>query len=321
MADTSVLPANHTALLYATQDDFLATVVPFVQGGIDAGEGVIAVAIPENLRALRDGVGLTPSSVRFVDSSAWYSRPLDTMGRWVSFALDQLAVGRPGIRIVGEVLWPEDPLLQREMRRYETAATVGFDVLPTHVVCAYRKARYPRDVIEAVLATHPGVIENEVASLSTTYIPAGEIVGQLLPELEAPRGATTRRFEPFDVLSLADLVERAGRRVRIDEHRVQQLVFAASELASNAFAHAHSAVLVTLWLDGGSFVCQLEDEGEGIDDPAVGYQPPYGSDGRWGLWLARRGVDLLEVGRGRRGTAVRLVSSCLETLPRSPLSA
>ncbi|MDX6491955.1 MAG: hypothetical protein QOD43_2200, partial [Gaiellaceae bacterium] len=115
MTESSVLPANHTVLLYAKQYDLLATLVPFVQGGVAAGDGVIAVAQPENLTAMRDALAPTPPSVRFVDAADWYCRPRDTMGRWVSFALDQLAVGRPGVRIIGEVLWPEDPLLQQEM--------------------------------------------------------------------------------------------------------------------------------------------------------------------------------------------------------------
>jgi anti-sigma regulatory factor (Ser/Thr protein kinase) len=224
----------------------------------------------------------------------------------VSFALDQLAVGRPGVRIIGEVLWPEDPLLQQEMRRFETVATVAFDALPTLVVCPYRKSRYPRSVIEAALATHPGVIEDGTASRSPTHVPPDELVPKLAPDLRSPEGETERRFEPFHVASLAAFVEASARWSRVDERRVQQLVAGASEIAANAFVHAKSPVYVTTWVEGEHFVCQLEDEGGRIADPAVGYQPPYAGDSRWGLWLARRRADQFEMGRGDRGTVVRM---------------
>lgn len=304
----SILPATHTILLYRQEEDFLASMVPFVQGGIDAGEGVIAVAAPENLRALRGAMGRTPPSVRFVDAAVWYSRPPDTMGRWVSFALDQLAVGRSAIRVMGEVFWPDDPLFQLEMRRFEAAATLAFDSLPTLVVCPYKKTRYSRAVIDAALSAHPGVIEDGVASLSPTHVQPDEMVRAraTLPELRPPAGETERRFELFDVVELASFVEGEARRARLDERRVQQLMAAVCELAANAFVHADSPVYVTTWVEDGQLICQLEDEGSGIGDPGVGYQPPYAGDERWGLWLARRRSDLLEVGWSTRGNVVRL---------------
>lgn len=309
MLGNPILPAKHTVLLYEQEDDFLAALVPFVTGGIEAGEGVIAVALPENLAALRDALGSTPPWVRFVDVADWYARPPDTMGRWVTFTADQLAVGRPGVRIIGEVVWPADPRLQREMRRFETAATVTFDALPTLAVCPYSKTRYPPTVIEAALATHPGVIENGVASASPTHVRPQDIVPSLLPELLLPQDVDERQFEPFDVVGLATFVESNARRARLDERRVQMLVAGVSDLAANSFAHARSPVYVSTWVDGEQFACQLEDEGGGIDDPAVGYHPPHSGDDRWGLWLARRRVDLLEVGRGNRGTVVRMFAA------------
>jgi anti-sigma regulatory factor (Ser/Thr protein kinase) len=313
------LPAQHTVLLYSSQDDFVGTLAPFVAAGVEAGEGVIAAALPENLRALREALGPTPPSVRFVDAAHWYSRPPDTMGRWMSFVDDQLAMGRPGVRVIGEVFWPKDPLVHREMRRFESAATVGFEGTPSLVVCPYSKTRYPSSVIDAALAGHPGVIEDGVASLSPTFVPREQIVTDTVPELrepEYPEHEETQSFEPFEVVSAAEYVERRARRAGLEEHRVQNLVAAASEVTANAFAHAGSPVHLRIWHEGADFVCQIEDEGTGFEEPAVGYQPPDAEDDRWGLWLVRRRTDLVEVGRGRRGTVVRLrVAPALYTRP------
>jgi len=303
-AAVGALPANHALLLYATAEDFATTLVPFVQAGIEADEGIVAVALPSNLGALQESLGPTPSSVRFVPAGDWYARPPDTLGRWVSFALDQLAVGRPRVRIIGEVVWPEDPALQWEMRRFESAATVAFDALDSLVVCPYATNRYPDAVIDAARSTHPVVIERGVASVSSA-----RLVEQSWPTLLVPGQAESRSFQPFDVLAAAAFVEGQARLARVAERPVQALVAATSEVVANAYTHAGSPVEVSAWAEDYSFVCQIEDEGAGIDDPTIGYHPPYRGDERWGLWLARRLSDMIEVGRGERGTAIRLRAS------------
>jgi anti-sigma regulatory factor (Ser/Thr protein kinase) len=305
MAALNASPARHTVLLYSGVDEFLDTIVPFVEDGVAAGDGVIAVAEPANLRSLRDALGATTPSVRLVDANVWYSRPSDTLGRWVAFALDQRALGR-GVRVAGEVLWPEDDAFDQEMRRFEGAATLFFDEIESPAICSYNKVRCPRRVIEAALTTHEGVIEGGAASLSPTYVapsPA-DANAHLLPGV--PRTAARASFEPYDVVAAIAFVEEHARREHLDEHSVQRLTAAVSELVANTFAHTRTLAHVALWREAGAVVCQVEDEGEGITDPSVGFQPPYGDDNRWGLWLARRCADLLQVGRSERGPAVRL---------------
>jgi anti-sigma regulatory factor (Ser/Thr protein kinase) len=305
MAALNALPANHTVLLYSGVDDFLGTMVPFVEDGVAAGDGVIAVAEGANVRALRSALGPTSPSVRLIDADVWYSRPPDTLGRWVSFALDQFALGR-GVRVAGEVLWPEDDVFDREMRRFEGAATLFFAAVESPTICPYNKARYPSHVIEAALTTHEGVIESGAASLSPTYAEPSGVDAHAHELPVVPRTAARASFEPFDVVAASVFVEQHARRAQLDEHSVQRLTAAASELVANTFAHARTLAHVALWREDGVVICQVEDEGDGIKDPSVGFRPPYGDDNRWGLWLARRRSDLLQVGRSERGPAVRL---------------
>jgi hypothetical protein len=98
-------PAKHSALLYETVDEFLATIGPFVATGMAQGDAVIAVAAPANLIALREVLGTIPPWVRLVDGEQWYARGPDTMG----LVDGQVAAGRLRVRIVGEVVWPRDP--------------------------------------------------------------------------------------------------------------------------------------------------------------------------------------------------------------------
>ena len=213
------------------------------------------------------------------------------------------------MRIIGEVVWPQDPALQRDMRRFESAATVAFDALDSLVVCPYATNRHSAVVIDAALSTHPVVVERGVASASSAYVAAARLVEESGPTLLVPGEAARRSFQPFDVLAAAAFVEGQARLAGVAERPVQAVVAAASEVVANAYTHAGSPVEVSAWAEDFSFVCQIEDDGAGIDDPTIGYQPPYRGDERWGLWLARRFSDMIEVGRGERGTAIRLRAS------------
>jgi hypothetical protein len=305
-AEYAAPPARHSVLLYSSKDEFVSWLAPFVSEGIEEGDAVIAVAEEANLAALREALGEVPPSVRFVDGAAWYATGPDTMARWLAFAEGQRAAGRPRVRIIGEVVWPDDSTLHWEMKRFEASSTVAFTPRNDLVVCPYNTERLPDSIIQHALETHPGVVSGGRASLNDKFIEPERMVREFLPKLHAPSDGEHARFEPFDVTSAAEFVERHARRGGLDELRVQNVVSAASELAMNAFIHVGSSVHVTTWTDDGQFRCQIEDEGGGVADPGAGYYPPMGVDERWGIWLARTRSDGLEFGTGLRGSAARL---------------
>jgi anti-sigma regulatory factor (Ser/Thr protein kinase) len=306
LSDT--LPAKHTIFLYESEAECVSVLHPFVEAGLDAGEAVITVASPSNLRALRESLGPTPPTAYFVDGAEWYARPPDTMGRWVSFVEDALGAGKPGARIIGEVVWPADPALHWEMKRFEAASTLAWTSRPALVVCPYNTPTLPDSVIEAGVMTHPGVIEHGGASLNTRHVPPERMVLESLPSLSSPSDAFRLRVELAQVVAAGDFVEARARLAGLHEYRVQEVVAAVGEVVSNAFRHAKTSVDIAVWTEGGRLVCQIEDEGAGVEDPAVGYQPPFGEDRRVGLWLARQRSASIEVGRGTRGAAVRLTA-------------
>ena len=89
--------------------------------------------------------------------------------------------------------------------------------------------------------------------------------------------------------------------------RVDDLVMATTEVLANAIVHGGGDIVIRVWQETGSFVCQVEDEGPGVADAFAGYHPPgeAAEEGR-GLWLARQLVDLLQIVPGPDGTTVRL---------------
>lgn len=100
---------------------------------------------------------------------------------------------------------------------------------------------------------------------------------------------------------IADLAGRAG----LEDHRIDDLLVVATELATNAVRHAGGSGVLRLWTAGDSLYCQVIDEGPGLPNPQrAGVRPvPTTSDEGRGLWLARQLSDELYLVAGRNGTS------------------
>lgn len=85
---------------------------------------------------------------------------------------------------------------------------------------------------------------------------------------------------------------------------------AVNELLTNAVLHGGGSSRLRLWLSADELVCAVDDSGDGIDDPLVGFTaPPIGSPGGYGTWLARRLFDRTEFLRSPTGGLSVLAST------------
>ena len=301
---------KHQASFYRTEDEFVSDLVPFVLEGVESGEAVFAVGIPENVDALRSALGNASNEVLFGDAMDWYVKPAQTIGAYLWFINEQLAAGRHGVRIVGEVVWPDRYVdLQREWIRYEISLNSTLADLPVWTVCTYNIEHLAPSRIDAARATHPYVIEHGVVSASESYTSPDQMLVDQIVRMPLPTRDEGRRFDAGDIVGPIAWVIEHARRAGLTEDVQSNVAAAVSEIVEEATAHASGPVLVAAWIDeGGDFVCQIEDENSTPPDPLAGYRPPPLPDAPddWGLWLARHLSDLLEVGIGSRGTAVRL---------------
>jgi len=299
---------EHEALLYRTEDEFASAMSTFVLEGIASGDGVFVAAAPANLDALRSILGVIPSELHVVDAKDWYVKPAQTLGTFLSFIKDQLDEGRPAVRIIGEVVWPaRDLQLRREWTRYESAINAVFAEFPVLVVCPYNTEHLTASTIVAARATHPRILEHGVISSSGRYRPPERLLPDLTVRMPLPTRHAERSFEEGDVVGpVAFVIDRAHRAL-LDADAESNAAAAASEIVMGAASRGRGPVIVATWTADREFVCQIEVETSVPADALAGYGPPLPEAlDDWDLWLARQFSDLLEVGVGSRGTAVRL---------------
>jgi anti-sigma regulatory factor (Ser/Thr protein kinase) len=92
----------------------------------------------------------------------------------------------------------------------------------------------------------------------------------------------------------------------MSEQQLDRFLVVATELATNVIRHGGGNGRLRLWRSGPTIVCQVDDDGPGINDPnQVGLQQvPLGAVGGRGLWIVRQFCDTVSVTSSGQGTTV-----------------
>jgi anti-sigma regulatory factor (Ser/Thr protein kinase) len=299
---------RHQAFFYKGVDAFVGEIVPFVEEGLRAGDPIVAVTTSENIAALRNALGTDASRVSLHDAQDWYRSP----GKAFSACLEFVGANMdaPCIRAIGEVAWPVDWAAGiEEYAHYESVFNVIAGEAPVYVVCPYDVSALPEPVLAHARATHPEIRSLRGAQVSDEYVDPDEYCGRLATRLEEAPPAEPIQVTP-ELAGLRAVVAARAREANVPLDRIPELVLAVHEIATNALTHGTGDAWARLWEDERRFVCDIDNEGEGISETTAGYIPPDpGADRGRGLWLARQVCDLVEVlSRGGR-TRVRLSMS------------
>ena len=78
------------------------------------------------------------------------------------------------------------------------------------------------------------------------------------------------------------------------------------ELATNSLKHGSGEMVLRIWVERDSLVCEVRDHGR-ITDPMIGRATPAREDERGrGVWMANQLCDLVQVRSGPAGTTIRI---------------
>lgn len=294
---------RHNALVYESQDEYVALSVPFLREGIEAGEGAIVAHTKPGLAVMREALGADADQVTFVDVSAAYTRPARTLASYHGVFVDQLR-GARSLRAVADVQFGLDPGESDLWMGYEAVFNHCFSHLPMWVWCTYDGERLPDPVRDAVWRTHPEVVADEAWHTSDRYEDPERLLRRITPEPVPLPGL--RSIGPGrDVEELRERLARELGAERVTEAKAIDMLLAATEIGTNAIEHGGGIDDVRVGRAEGRFVCEIVDRGAGFDDPTAGYLAPREGVGR-GLWVTRQLTWDIEFIHSSKGFTARI---------------
>lgn len=306
MTAATITGFDHLALFYRGDEDYLTSVGSFITEGVASGSPV-AVAVPgEALELLRSGL---PADV--VRQVAWTDMVVAgrNPGRIMHQVLIPATEHRPGGRpyIVGEPTWPgRSELEYPACATHEALINQALAGRDARILCPYDAAGLPEAALADAECTHPVLVAGHHTWQSRQYDPqAAERFNQPLPA--PPSEAAHLRFGGVDDLArLRDFVTGQAAAAGVPSGRIEELVLAVNELATNTLEHTTGDGVLSIWTEPGVLVVQVDDTGH-IVDPLVGRLPPseLGERGR-GLFLVNMMCDLVRLHTTPESTTFRL---------------
>ena len=294
---------RHNALVYGSQDEYVARSVPFLREGLAAGEGAIVAHTRPGLAMMREALGDDADQVTFVDVSSAYTRPAWTLAAYHEVYAAELRK-TPSLRAVADVQFGPDPGEWDMWMGYEAVFNRSFGHLPAWVLCTYNANGTPDRILEGVWRTHPEVVADSAWSASELYEDPDRLLRSITRE---PAPVPGLRSLPFgwDVEELREQLARELVAEDVAEAKRLDMLVAATEIAENAIEHGGGVEDVRVGRARGRFVCEITDRGPGFDDPAAGYLAPRAGVGN-GLWVARQLTWRIEFFRSATGFTARL---------------
>jgi anti-sigma regulatory factor (Ser/Thr protein kinase) len=299
---------RHEALLYAGMTDFLTGTVPFVRGGIEAGEPVLVVESAAKIALLRAELGPDASLVHFADMADVGANPARIIPAWNDFVTNHGGAGRRP-RGIGEPIWKgRGPAELIECQRHESLLNTAFAGRdPWWLLCPYDTEALDPDVIDEARRSHEFVTDGQTNRRSNDYrglAASGAPFDVPFPEPVA--SVTELAFQDGSMVAVRELVGRIASSAGLSASRVTHLVLAVNEIATNSLVHGGGKGSLRVWRDPAAVSCEIRDTGR-FDSPLADRErPASGGTGPRGLWLANQLCDLVQIRTFADATAVRL---------------
>ncbi len=301
-------PFRHEAMLYRNLEEFLHGTLEFIADGLAGGEPILVVLKSDKNELLKTSLGDDAGRVRFADMAQVGANPARIIPAWHEFAGGCSAEGRP-FRGIGEPIWAgRDPDELVECQRHEALLNLAFAGTPAfRLMCPYDVEALDPDVLDEARRSHLHIIDGSQERVSPDYRDVDQVAAPFdLPLSEPFHVLDELAVAPGSLERIRETVTRHARESSLGEDKVDELVLAVNEVATNSLVHGGGRGTLRMWLQDGTFVCEVRDSGR-IDDPLVGRIAPSECDvGGRGLWLATQLCDLIQVRTFAAGTVVRL---------------
>jgi anti-sigma regulatory factor (Ser/Thr protein kinase) len=296
---------RHAILVYGDDDALLERVVPFLEAGLTSGESVVLVVNSRKQALLAEALGSGSESVSYIDRDSFYTRPEDALARYDLRLRQLVRDGATAVRAFAELPDCETGPELDAWITYEAIVNRALIHHPLSIVCGYDTREMPEALLESGLETHCEMLADDWEP-SEHYLSPETVVTSRTP---APGPLDGLQDLPLDggPGEFRARLHAALSRARVSESEARDMIAAAGEVLANAQQHGGGLVAVQVGRVDGRFVCEVADDGVGVDDPLAGFLPPRPNTGDGaGLWVARQLTRELELVPRPDGFSVRL---------------
>jgi anti-sigma regulatory factor (Ser/Thr protein kinase) len=302
---------EHAACFHGSHADLLDQLVPLAEAALARDEPLATALQPEAERALADRIGgETGHRVRL-----WRPHTPDdgpsgqtVAARW-ALELRALtsATGR-AVTVLCEHTSALDGADGRFWTELDAALNVALADLPVRITCFYPELPLHLEIIDGAQRNHPLLLaDGELRHNPGHHDPRAVLTA--LPAAPPPLlGPPDLRlqFSAWQLHQVRTTVERALQDCGYERERVEDVVLAVNELATNAVEHGSPQAQLSLWTGPRGVVCEIDDAGT-LLDPLPGLHAPHPAEPRGrGVWIARQLCDSLHVWTDGHGTHVRV---------------
>ncbi|MGW4945306.1 anti-sigma factor RsbA family regulatory protein [Actinoplanes sp. NPDC004185] len=300
----------HEAVCYDSDEDLLAVAVPFLLGGVAAGEPTLVGLGGRNAELVRAALP-AGCPVTFLEGGSVYARPAGAIRSYRRLLADHVAGGAAQIRIIGQLPVEALGVTWDWWARYESAINHAYDEFPLWSMCAYDTRVTPTGVLADVLRTHPRTALPDGRHVpNSQYTDPVPYLSEPRPPVPDPVQETAPQADLHDPgLSEARRAVRDADRGHLPAQDVDDLIVAVSETVANANRHGRGPVRMRLWSGADRIVVTVTDAGAGPKDPFAGLLAAGdGSAGGLGLWIAHQSCNHVALHRHPDGFTIRLTA-------------
>jgi anti-sigma regulatory factor (Ser/Thr protein kinase) len=293
---------RHSVTIYDSDAAMLERASPFLLAGLEEGEAVLVSIGARKRELLAQALGSQADAVVWVEHGDLYARPEGALAAYDAALRRLVRDGAGAVRVFAELPHCDNAAQFNRWIAYEAIVNRALDHHPVWILCGYDAREAPEPLLESALDTHPELLADEWTP-SDRYHDPTEVVSSRMSRPEPLAGLRPLPFEggprAFREALNAELTA-AG----VAPGEAENMILAAGEVFANAKRHGGETVTVMVGRAGDGFVCEISDDGPGIDDPLAGFLPPRpNTPSGAGLWVARQLTRQLEVLPAHNGAA------------------
>jgi anti-sigma regulatory factor (Ser/Thr protein kinase) len=305
---------EHAAGFHASAADLVDQLVPITAQALDRDEPLATALRPATEQALADRLdGRLDSQDRLVRLRQPAPGPAGASAQTVAtrWALElralSVATGRP-VTVLNEHAAALDGADGRFWTELDAALNVALADLPVRITCFYPELPLHLEILDGARRNHPLLLtDGELRHNPGHHDPRAVLAARpaARPPLLGPPDVRLS-FSAWRLHEVRTMVEEALSGRGYERERVEDIVLAVNELATNAVEHGSPEAHLSLWTGGHGLLCEIDDGGT-LRDPLPGLQAPHPAEPRGrGVWIARQLCDSLHVWTDARGTHVRV---------------